>query len=215
MLKCSTSLWSADLSNLAPEIQRVELYSERFHLDVADGHYVPNLLFFPDLVRACRRQTAKPMEVHLMTTDPLAWVEPFAEAGADGFILCFDSLHDPANAIAEVRRLGKLVGVSLSISEPIDLLDPYWKLIDQVTILGTPMGIKGSTMDPGIPDKIRSASAAIRDHGAQVDIQVDGGIRRQTVPLIQEAGADWIVPGSLMFGEDPAEMRRWLAELGK
>ena len=70
-------------------------------------------------------------------------------------------------------------------------------------------------MDPGIPDKIRSATAAIRDHGVQVDIQVDGGIRRQTVPLIQEAGAGWIVPGSLMFGEDPAEMRRWLAELGK
>jgi ribulose-phosphate 3-epimerase len=215
MLKCSTSLWSADLANLASEIQRVDLYSERFHVDVADGNYVPNLLFFPDMVRACRRHTAKPMEVHLMTTDPLTWVEPFAEAGADGFVFCFDSLRDPADAFAKVRRLGKMVGVSLSIAEPIGLLEPYWKLIDQVTILGTPMGIKGSTMDPGIPDKIRSASTAIRDHGAEVDIQVDGGIRRQTIPLIQEAGADWIVPGSLMFGEDPAEMRRWLAELGK
>src|SRR4051794_24268063 len=131
MLKCSTSLWSADLANLAREIQRTEPYSERFHLDVADGHYVPNLLFFPDLVRACRRHTARPMEVHLMTTDPLAWVGPFAEVGADGFILCFDSLDDPADAFAEVRRLGKLVGVSLSIPETIDLLEPYWKLIDQ------------------------------------------------------------------------------------
>jgi ribulose-phosphate 3-epimerase len=212
MLKCSTSLWSADLASLALEIQRVDSYSERFHLDVADGHYVPNLLFFPDMVRACRRHTAKPMEVHLMTTDPLAWIGPFAEAGADGFILCFDSLRDPANAFAKVRRLGKMVGVSLSIPEPVGLLDPYWKLIDQVTILGTPMGIKGTDIDPGIPDKIRSACAAIRDQGAHVDIQVDGGIRRQTVPLIQEAGANWIVPGSLMFGEDPAEMRRWLAE---
>jgi ribulose-phosphate 3-epimerase len=215
MLKCSTSLWSADLADLAREIHRVEPYSERFHLDVADGHYVPNLLFFPDLVRACRRHTAKPMEVHLMTTDPLTWVEPFAEAGADGFILCFDSLHDPTGAIAEVRRLGKFVGISLSILEAIDVLDPYWNLIDQVTILGTLMGIKGSTMDPGIPDKIRSAAVAIRDHRAQVDIQVDGGIRRQTVPLIQQAGAHWIVPGSLMFVEDPEEMRRWLAGLEK
>lgn len=214
MLKCSTSLWSADLADLAREIQRTEPYSERFHLDAADGHYVPNLLFFPDLVRACRRHTARPMEVHLMTTDPLAWVGPFAEAGADGFIFCFDSLDDPADAFAEVRRLGKLVGVSLSIAETIDLLEPYWKLIDQVTLLGTPMGIKGATMDPGVPDKIRSAAAAIRDHRAQVDIQIDGGIRRQTVPLIQEAAADWIVPGSLMFGEDPAEMRKWLSELG-
>ena len=214
MLKCSTSLWSADLARLALEIQRVEPYSERFHIDVADGHYVPNLLFFPDLVRACRRCTAKPMEVHLMTTDPLAWIGPFVEAGADGFILCFDSLLDPAGAFAVVRRLGKMVGVSLSLSEPIGLLEPYWNLIDQVTILGTPMGIKGTTMDARIPDKIRAASAAIRDHGAQVGIQVDGGIRRQTVPLIQQAGADWIVPGSLMFGEDPAEMRRWLSAVG-
>jgi ribulose-phosphate 3-epimerase len=172
MLKCSTSLWSADLASLAREIQRVEPYSERFHVDVADGHYVPNLLFFPDLVRACRQHTAKPMEVHLMTTDPLAWVEPFAEAGADGFILCFDSLHDPADAIAEVKRRGKMVGVSLSIPDPVGLLEPFWKLIDQVTILGTPMGIKGANMDPAIPDKIRSVSAAIRDHGAQVDIRL-------------------------------------------
>jgi ribulose-phosphate 3-epimerase len=215
MLKCSTSLWSADLTNLALEIQRVEPYSERFHLDVADGHYVPTLLFFPDLVRACRRHTAKPMEVHLMTTNPLAWAEPFAAAGADGFILCFDSLRDPEGAFAEVKRLGKMVGVSLSILEPIGLLEPYWNVIDQVTILGTPMGIKGASMDLGVPDKIRAARAAIRDHGAQVDIQVDGAVRRHTVPLIQESGADWIVPGSLMFGEDPAEMRRWLAELGK
>ena len=150
-----------------------------------------------------------------MTTDPLAWLGPFAEAGAAGFILCFDSLRDPADAIAHVRRLGKMVGISLSIAEPVDLLEPHWNMIDQVTLLGTPMGIKGASMDASIVDKIRTARSAIRDHGAQVDIQVDGGIRRETVSLIQEAGADWIVPGSLMFGEDPAGVRRWLAELGK
>src|SRR5205814_3167042 len=90
MLKCSASLWSADLSNLAAEIRCVEPHTERFHLDVADGHYVPSLPFFPDLVRALRKHTTRPFEVHLMTTDPLAWVEPFAEAGADGLIFCFD-----------------------------------------------------------------------------------------------------------------------------
>ena len=93
MLKCSTSLWSADLANLAAEIKRVEPYTERFHLDVADGHYVPSMLFFPDLVKALRKHTSKPFEVHLMTTDPSAWIEPFVEAGADGVIFCFDSLE--------------------------------------------------------------------------------------------------------------------------
>ena len=95
MLKCSTSLWSADLANLASEMKRVEPYSERFHLDVADGHYVKTMLFFPDLVKALRPHTRLPFEVHLMTSEPLDWIEPFVEAGADGFILCFDSARDP------------------------------------------------------------------------------------------------------------------------
>ena len=77
MLRCSTSLWAADLVNLESEIKRVEPFSERFHLDVADGHFTPTLLFFPDLVKAMRPHTEVPMEVHLMATDPMAWVEPF------------------------------------------------------------------------------------------------------------------------------------------
>jgi len=214
MLRCSTSLWSADLANLAAEIRRVDPHSERFHLDVADGHYVPNLLFFPDLVKACRKHTGKPFEVHLMTTDPSAWIDPFVEAGADGIIFCFDSLIDPIAAFQRVRNLGKMVGVSLLVHEPVAFLDPFWKLIDQVTIVGTPMGTKGTSTDPGIPDKIRQARRTIQDQGANVEIQVDGGIRRHTVPLFAEAGADWIVPGSLMFGEDPWEMRQWLSGLG-
>src|SRR5438552_5583278 len=99
MLKCSTSLWSADLANLAAEIKRVEPYSERFHLDVADGHYVKNLLFFPDLVKTLRPLTRLPFEVHLMVTDPIAWVEPFVEAGADSIIFCFDSAKKPGDVL--------------------------------------------------------------------------------------------------------------------
>jgi ribulose-phosphate 3-epimerase len=213
VLKCSTSLWSADLANLAAEIKRVDPYSERFHLDVADGHYVPSLLFFPDLVKALRRHTSKPFEVHLMTTDPSAWVEPFIDAGADGVIFCLDSLSDPAAAIQQVKALGKFVGISLLVTEPVSLLDPFWTAIDQVTIVGTPMGTKGTSMQPSIFTKIREAREAIAQHSPRVEVQLDGGIRRNTVPQINEAGADWIVPGSLMFGEDPALMRQWLAGL--
>ncbi len=148
MLKCSTSLWSADLANLAAEIRRVDPYTERFHLDVADGHYVPSLLFFPDLVKALRKHTSKPFEVHLMTTDPIAWVEPFVEAGADGVIFCFDSLTDPGAAIKQVKDLGKFVGISLLVTEPVEPARPYWNTIDQVTIVGTPMGTKGTSMEP-------------------------------------------------------------------
>ncbi len=213
MLKCSASLWSADLSNLGAEIRRVEPYTERFHLDVADGHYVPSMLFFPDLVKALRKHTSKPFEVHLMTTDPVAWVEPFVEAGADGVIFCFDSLSDPADAIKRVKNLGKAVAISLLVTEPVSLLEPYWSSIDQVTIVGTPMGTKGTSMEPSIFAKIREARAAIEKQNAKVEIQLDGGIRRNTVPQINDAGADWIVPGSLMFAEDPAAMRAWLESL--
>ena len=99
-LKCSTSLWSADLSNLGTEIRRVEPHSDRFHLDVADGHYSPTMLFFPDLVEALRPHTDLELEVHLMTTDPLAWIGPFAVAGANLVIFCLNSAADPAAVVA-------------------------------------------------------------------------------------------------------------------
>src|SRR5438552_8421698 len=144
MLKCSTSLWSADLSNLASEMKRVEPYSERFHLDVADGHYTPTMLFFPDLVKALRPHTKVPFEIHLMTTDPLAWIDPFIEAGADGFIFCFDSARDAGAVLRAIKSHGKRAGVSLLLTEPVELLDRCWDDLDILTIVGTGMGIKGA-----------------------------------------------------------------------
>jgi ribulose-phosphate 3-epimerase len=213
MLKCATSLWSADLTNLAAEIQRVEPYSERFHLDVADGHYVKTLLFFPDLVKAMRKFTRRPFEVHLMTTDPLSWVEPFVEAGADSLIFFLDAGSDPAEVIRAVKASGKQVGVSLRIEEPLDLLEPYWDQLDVLTIVGTAIGIKGAALDDSVPGKIRQARSIIASRQLHTEIEADGGIRRHTVPLLAQAGADYIVPGSLMFGEEPAAMRAWLASL--
>src|SRR4051812_16856170 len=175
MLKCSTSLWSADLANLESEIRRVEPYSDRFHLDVADGHYVPNLLFFPDLVRALRRHSRLPFEVHLMTTDPLAWIEPFSEAGADGFIFCLDSAGDPARVIRAIRDAGKSVGGSLRIEEDLELLDPYWGDLDLVTIFSTEVGIKGASMDARVPEKVRFARSIIDRLGLKTEVEVDGG----------------------------------------
>ena len=213
MLKCSTSLWSADLANLAAEMRRVEPYSERFHLDVADGHYVKNLLFFPDQVKALRPQSRLPFEVHLMTTDPLGWIEPFTEAGADGIIFCFDSASNPGAVLEAIKRRGKYAGVSLLITEPLTLLEPYWNELDIVTIVGTAMGIKGAGMDPSVPRKIRQLRETISRKNLKIEIEADGGIRRETVPLLHAAGADFIVPGSLMFKEDPPAMRSWLASL--
>ena len=213
MLKCSTSLWSADLGNLTAEMKRVEPYSERFHLDVADGHYVKTMLFFPDLVKALRPHTKLPFEIHLMTTEPLDWIEPFAEAGADGFIFCFDAAREPERVLRAIKAFGKKAGVSLLLTEPLELLDPYWHQVDLVTIVGTTMGIKGASMAAEVPAKIGRAREIITRRGLNTEIEADGGIRRETVPLLHAAGADYIVPGSLMFREDPRAMRQWLASL--
>jgi ribulose-phosphate 3-epimerase len=213
MLKCSTSLWSADLGNLSSEIRRVEPFTERWHLDVADGHYVKNLLFFPDLVAQLRRQTKLPFEVHLMVTDPMGWVEPFVDAGADIIIFCFDATPEPGAVLRTIRAKGKKAGVSLLITEPLDVLKPYWHDLDVLCVVGTAMGIKGAGLDPSVPGKIRQARQEIQRRGLATEIEADGGIRRETVPLLKEAGADVIVPGSLMFKEDPPAMRQWLAGL--
>lgn len=213
MLKCSTSLWSADLGNLAAEIRRVETFTERWHLDVADGHYVHNLLFFPDQIAQLRRHSAKPFEVHLMVTDPLSWIDPFVEAGADIIIFCFDSVKDPGAVLKAIKARGKKAGVSLLITEGIEVLEPHWNELDVLCVVGTAMGIKGASMDAGIPEKIRRAKTVIQQRGLTTEVEADGGIRRETVPLLKAAGADYIVPGSLMFKEDPPQMRQWLASL--
>jgi ribulose-phosphate 3-epimerase len=213
MLKCSTSLWSADLSKLADEMKRVEPYSERFHLDVADGHYVKSLLFFPDLVKALRPHSKLPFEVHLMVTDPMGWIGPFIEAGADIIIFCFDSAKNPGEVLRAIRSHGKKAGVSLLLTESVAQLQPHWPDLDIVTFCGTAMGIKGASMDAACLEKTRQARALIAQRSLPVELESDGGIRRETVPLLKAAGTDFIVPGSLMFKEDPKKMRQWLAEL--
>src|SRR6185503_841111 len=106
MLKCSTSLWSADLGNLIADMKRVEPFSDRFHIDVADGHYVNNLLFFPDLVKQLRPHTGLPFEVHLMVAEPLELIDPFVEAGANVIIFCFDSAKDPGEVLRAIKSKG-------------------------------------------------------------------------------------------------------------
>jgi ribulose-phosphate 3-epimerase len=194
-------------------MKRVEPYSERFHLDVADGHYVKNLLFFPDLVAQLRRETERPFEVHLMVTDPLGWIEPFVQAGADVVIFCFDAVKNPGDVLCAIKAQGRKAGVSLLLDEPIDVAEPYWPDLDVLCIVGTAMGIKGASMDRRVPDKIKQARRIISERGLPTEIEADGGIRLETVPLLKAAGADYIVPGSLMFKEDPSSMRQWLAAL--
>jgi len=154
-----------------------------------------------------------PFEVHLMTTHPLAWIEPFCAAGADGFIVYPDA-EDPLDTVCEaVLKQGKGMRISLKLCHDLAELEPYWADLNTVCLLGTEVGIKGAEMDPGVPDRIFTLRETIDGRGYKAEIEADGGIRRHTVPVIAAAGADYIVPGSLMFKEDPPAMRKWLASL--
>src|SRR5207237_3942564 len=138
---------------------------------------------------------------------------PFGEAGDDIILFCLEAAKNPGEVLRAIHSCGKQAGVSLLITESLDLLEPLWGSLDVLTIVGTAMGIKGASMDASVPGKIKRAKEIVLDRGLKTEIEADGGIRRETVPLLHSAGADYIVPGSLMFGGDPAQMRQWLANL--
>lgn len=214
MLKASLSLWSADLSNLESEIKRSETYADYYHLDVADGRYAPTLLFFPDLVKSIRPHTRVPFEVHLICESPEKWIEPFHEAGADRIVFYPDTVENPDRILRMIADRGMEVGVSLAVNQAVQELDPYWKKIDLVVVLGTEVGIKGVVdVASGTYEKIEGLVREREARGLDFEIEADGAIRRETVPRLKRAGADLVVPGSLMFGNDMKAMRKWMDDL--
>ena len=214
MLKASVSLWSADLLNLGPEIRRAEPHADFFHIDVGDGHYTPLLAFFPDLVAAIRAATRVPLDVHLIVERPERFVDPFADAGADIMVFYPDATDDPRAVIRQVKARGRRVGVSLSLTHAIATIEPYLDEIDLAVVMGTEVGVKG--VDAPAEQAYDNIRELVRLRAARqlaFEIEADGAIRRETVPRLRQAGADIIVPGSLMFQNDMAEISRWLRAL--
>ncbi len=213
-LKLSVSLWSAELTNLETEIQRVDPYADLYHLDVADGTYAKLLLFFPDLVKSIRAKTAKPLEVHLITQNPERWVSPFAEAGADRVIFYPDTSSDIQGMINAIKTQNMSVGISLSVENPVALVQPYLEQLALVCILGTGFDVKGvNDVAKGTCDKIHDLTQLRKDKGLDFEIEADGAIRRHTVPKLRQAGADIVVPGSLIFCPEMKENGTWLQSL--
>lgn len=206
----SASLWSADMANFADEIRRVDPYVDRYHFDVGDGAFIPTLLFFPDLVKALRHLTRKDFDVHLMVQDPAKLVEEFASAGANKIIVHVAHIQRDADLFAAIKSSGMKAGITLTSAEKFELVIPYLDIVDSLQIMGTQLGIKGVDISNDIYDKIRIAKAALDDKYSKITIEVDGGIRRHTVPLLKQAGADSIVAGSLLFKEDEKQIHNWI-----
>jgi ribulose-phosphate 3-epimerase len=206
------SLWSADLANLAAEIRRTEPYADLYHIDVADGHFVPSLLFFPDLVATLRPLTRKPFHVHLMATNPTDLIDDFADAGADIITIHYEN-QDRDAVLSRIRQRGLCAGLALQLETPIERAADYCGQVDVFVLLGTRLGIKGVGLDSQACPRIAALRRLLRREGCEgkIKIQADGGIREQTVPQLALAGADIVTPGSLALkSPDLAATTQWL-----
>jgi len=212
-LLADISLWSADLANLEAAIRRVSPWADSFHLDAADGHFVPTLLFFPDLIRAIRPHTSVPFHVHLMAADPTALAGEFLDAGTDLLTVHVENGERAAGgAIEQALRRGCGAGVALQLESPVRALLPYLDTVEVIILLGTAVGVKGCDLAPQACDRLREARSLLQEHSRrEVRLVADGAIRRHTVPALHSAGADAVVPGSLIFQSADLESTfRWL-----
>src|SRR5579883_2313585 len=210
-MKTSASLWSADLLDVSAAMDLVEEVVHGFHIDVMDGHFVPELLFGPDFVRAVARRL---VDVHLMVAEAGRWIVPFAEAGAGMLTVHPSACADVVATLAHIEALGVRPAVAIDVNEP---LEPVWALlehVDRVLLMGTALGVKGVEIEPAMYGRIQAVVKARERSARRPDVFVDGGIRRHTAPLIARAGADGVTPGSLVFGEpDPVAAVRWIGAL--
>jgi ribulose-phosphate 3-epimerase len=216
LLLAEASLWSADFTRLGAEIERVDAHVDLYHIDVADAHFIPGLLFFPELVAALRPLTRRPFHVHLMADNPLSLIDDFAEAGADIITVHAENGSRVPAALERITRRGLAAGLALGLDVPLASLIPSLESISVVVLMGTPMGMKGKDLSPLAAQRILDARALLVEHGAEKTVRVesDGGIRTSTVPALREAGAQLIVMGSLAFKtDDIAGTMAWVRSL--
>jgi ribulose-phosphate 3-epimerase len=212
------SVWSADLLRIGADLERIRPHADLLHVDVADGHFAPAFLFFPDLAARVRAASDVPMHVHLMVDDRIlaAQIDQFADAGADVITLHAECASVASGALDHIKRRGLRAGLVLKVETPVATLAPYLDQIHFLTLLGTSIGVKGKGLHEDALARLKEARELVRraELGHRVVVVADGGIRHETVPLLRAAGAQAVVLGSLAFGDaDLAARMAWLAAL--
>ncbi len=195
------SILSADFARLGEEItQVVAAGADLIHVDVMDGHFVPNLTIGPLVVAAARRVTRAPLDVHLMIAQPDRYLEAFAEAGADWITVHVETCPHLHRTVAAIKQLGKRAGVVLNPATPIASLDCILEDLDLVMLMSVNPGFGGQGFIPGAVAKTRQLREMIDRRGLRVDIEIDGGIGPATIGAVAAAGANVFVAGSAVFG---------------
>jgi ribulose-phosphate 3-epimerase len=206
------SILSADFGRLDAEIKAVEAAgADVIHVDVMDGHFVPNITIGPPVVAAIRKSTRLPLDVHLMIANPDQYLEQFAAAGADWITVHVEACPHLHRTITRIKELGKKAGAVLNPATPLSTLDFILADLDLVMLMSVNPGFGGQSFIPFIIDKIRQLRRMIRERNLSVGIEVDGGIGPSTIAAVAQAGTNIFVAGSAVYGED--DYSRIIAEL--
>ena len=203
MIKIAPSILSADFSRLGEDVAAVDQAgADYIHVDVMDGHFVPNITIGPLVVSALRQVTQKPLDVHLMIENPDLYIPDFAKAGADIITVHQEAVHHLHRTVQLIKSLGKQAGVSINPATPVETLDVILDDLDLVLVMSVNPGFGGQAFIPSALDKIRALRQRIEQRGLNTELEVDGGVKVDNIAEVVTAGADVLVAGSAVFNTD-------------
>jgi ribulose-phosphate 3-epimerase len=202
MIYVAPSILSADFARLGEQVRECEQGgANRIHIDVMDGHFVPNLSMGPEVVQGLRPVTRLPLEVHLMVEDPARFLDSFVSKGADTFIFHHEVIADPRPLVRRLHECGRKAGVAIKPDTPVEAMEPYLADIDLALCMTVYPGFSGQKFLPQSPPRIRNLRELINRVNPACDLEVDGGIDASTAGIVVEAGANVLVAATAVFGD--------------
>lgn len=206
MIKISPSILSSDYGNLSSELKRMEACgADMLHIDVMDGHFVPNITLGAPIVKCIRKSSTLPFDVHLMISDPYKYIPDFVNAGSDIITFHAEADSDIEKTIDLILASGKKAGLSVKPKTPVEAVYPYLDKLSMVLVMTVEPGFGGQSFMEDMMPKVSAVRSEIDIRGLDVDIQVDGGINKDTISIAAKAGANVFVSGNAIFSSDDAE----------